>query len=102
MNNQKDGFIIDWVYDKSTDSSKKIVHCLLQETVKYLKKEKLNSILSSVYDISSSNIYNALGFIKRDYNETFFTHTSDKSLEPYLYNNKLWYLTESDANTDLF
>ncbi|MDX2506727.1 MAG: hypothetical protein QNL62_19945 [Gammaproteobacteria bacterium] len=102
MNNQKDGFIIDWVYDKSTDSSNNIVHCLLQETVKYLKKEKLNSILSSVYDISSSNIYNALGFIKRDYNETFFTHTSDKSLEPYLYNNKLWYLTESDANTDLY
>lgn len=102
INNQKAGFIIDWVYDKSTDSSEKIVHCLLQETVKYLKKEKLNFILSSVYDISSSNTYNALGFIKRDYNETFFTYTSDKSLEQYLYNNKLWYLTESDANTDLF
>jgi len=102
INKQKDGFIVDWVYDRSTDSSNKVAHLLLQETIKHLKKEKLNSILSSVYDISSSNNFNALGFIKRDYNETFFTYTSDKSLEKYLYDNKHWYLTESDANTDLY
>jgi len=101
-NDQKEGFIIDWIYNKSTASSKKIARYLLQETVKYLKKEKLNSILSSVYDISSSNTFSALGFIKRNYNETFFTYTSDKNLEQYLYDNKLWYLTESDANTDLY
>jgi hypothetical protein len=101
-NGQKYGFIIDWIYDKSADSPNKLRHYLLQETVKYLKKKKLDSILSSVYDVSSSNTYSALGFIKRDYNETFFTYTSDKSLEQYLYNNDLWYLTESDANTDLY
>lgn len=101
-NGQKYGFILDWIYDKSADSPNKLRHYLLQETVKYLKKEKLESILSSVYDLSSSNTYNDLGFIKRDYNETFFTYTSDKSLEQYLYNNDLWYLTESDANTDLY
>jgi len=102
INDQKEGFIIDWVYDSSSDSSNMTANYLLQETVKYLKTTKPNSISTSVYDFNSSNIFHKLGFLKRDYNQTFFTYTSDKNIEKYLYDNKLWYLTESDANTDLF
>ena len=99
INDNKDGFIVDWIYDRSSDSSDLIAYYLLQETTKYLKQAKPNSISSSAYDISSGNIFRKLRFIKRDYNQTFFTYTSDKNLEQYLYNNKLWHLTESDNDT---
>ena len=92
VSKQKDGFLIDWAYDQFSDLSDRGA----------LKKEKPNSIMSSAYDVSFSKGYHKLGFIKKDYKQTFFTHTSDKNLEQYLYNNKLLHLTESDADTDLF
>jgi hypothetical protein len=99
--NQKEGFIVDWLFD-GINSTDDLQMYLYQETVKHLKKQNVKLIHVSAYDDKSGKSLSRLGFFLREEKKPFFTYTSRKEIQRYLYNNDSWLLSEGDSDTDLF
>lgn len=99
--NQKEGFIVDWLFD-GINSTDDLQMYLYQETVKHLKKQNVKLIHISAYDDKSGKSLSRLGFFLREEKKPFFTYTSRKEIQRYLYNNDSWLLSEGDSDTDLF
>lgn len=95
------GYIVDWLLDETGDAGN-LKKYLYNETVRYLKKQKVKLVHASVTDDRSAESLADLGFIKREDGKTVFARTSKSELKNTFYNSNLWALREGDSDTDLF
>jgi len=100
-NQQNEALIFDWHFTNS-DLVRDMQGPLLQETVIYLKKQGVKLIQTFAYGDNSKDLLSKLGFIQFNENLTFFTFTKNSKLQKHLYDDKNWFLTEGDSDTDMF
>lgn len=98
---QTEAVIFDWFYVED-ESGNDYQSTLLHEVISLLSSKGVAAVSIHAHCESCDDTLFRLGFILRGQAPFFYLHVGDETINLNLYDQKKWFLTEGDFDTDLY